>query len=187
MKISVNLRLLLLLMIIAPVALGAHSSAPRVKFKGFLDLDIVRPGQQARVIFEAILPNGFHVNSNAPMDEFLKPTRLELEPLKGLTVNEVVYPEPLLFKTTFSDKPLAVYENRFLIGASIQVTDEIEFGDYPVTATLRYQACTIKVCYPPTTRTVEVILRVGAASRSSNSEFADLFEAVRFTPADVDI
>ena len=169
---------MLLFMVLA--GLGAHSSAPQVKFAGFLEFTAAIPGQLVHVVFEANLPNGYHVNSNAPLEEFLKPTRLLLEAPKGVNIGEIVYPEPLLFKTRFSDEPLAVYEHRFLIGATLDLAEDIEHGDHPLKATLKYQACTERVCYPPATRTAEITLRVGAEAVSADPAHVGLFDAIEF-------
>lgn len=166
--------------------MGAQSSAPRVKFAGFLELAAVTPGKPVRAVFEAELPSGFHVNSNAPLEEFLKPTRLELATPEGVSIGEIVYPEPLLFKTRFSDEPLAVYEHRFLIGASLHIASDIDHGDHPLIATLKYQACTEKVCYPPATRTAEITLRVGAESVSADPTHVGLFDAIDFGDTAID-
>ena len=76
----------LLLLTFVFACLGAAPSAPRVKLEGFLDLAAATPGSPVHAVFEAKLPNGFHVNSNAPLDEFLKPTRLELQTPEGVSV-----------------------------------------------------------------------------------------------------
>ncbi len=166
--------------------MGAQSTAPRVKFAGFLDLAASTPGQTVRAVFEARLPNGYHVNSNAPLEEFLKPTRLELSTPEGVSVGEIVYPKPLLFKTRFSDEPLAVYEHRFLIGASFDLARDLRHGDHTLVATLKYQACTEKVCYPPATRTAEITLRVAAEPVPADPTHVGLFDAIGFAGADVD-
>lgn len=166
--------------------LGAHSSAPRVTFAGSLDFDAATPGQLVRAVFEAELPSGYHVNSNAPLDEFLKPTRLVLVTPQGVSIDEIVYPEPLLFKTSFSDEPLAVYEHRFLIGASLKLGGNLEYGDHPLTATLRYQACTDKLCYAPASRTTEIMLRVAAEPIPAESGDAGMFDGIGFSGTLVD-
>ena len=175
-----------MVLLIVLANLGAHPSAPRVKFAGFLDVDAAMPGQQVRVVFEVELPSGFHVNSNAPLDEFLKPTRLEIATPDGVTINELVYPEPLLFKASFSETPIAVYEHRFLIGASMDLSHNLAHGNHPLTATLKYQACTDRVCYPPAKRTASIALRVAAESIPAHSDFAQRFAAVRFAETHAD-
>ena len=139
-----------------------QTSAPRVKFAGSLEAANAEPGRVVRAVFETTLPRGFHVNSNAPHDEFLKPTSLLLDTPNGVKIGRIDYPEPRPFKAEFSKEPLAVYEEHFVIGADLEIDQDLAPGDYPVKATLKYQVCSARVCYPPATRNAEFILAVAA-------------------------
>ena len=175
----------MMLLIILGGNLGAAPSAPRVKFEGFVDLATAAPGSSVRTVFEAKLPDGFHVNSNAPLEEFLKPTRLELETPAGVSIRNIVYPKALLFKTRFSEEPLAVYEHRFLIGASLDLAPDIAHGEHALKATLKYQACTDRVCFPPAIRTTQVTVRVAAATTTAPTNVG-LFDNIVFGAERVD-
>jgi DsbC/DsbD-like thiol-disulfide interchange protein len=141
------------------VASFAQTSTPRVAFEGSVGSGSVAPNQSIDATFTASLPDGYHVNSNAPLEEFLKPTRLLLETPEGVSVAEIRYPEPLLFQTRFSAEPLAVYEHRFQVEVTLVVAD-LAPGDYPLVATLKYQACSDRVCYPPASRKTELTLTI---------------------------
>ena len=137
----------------------AQTSAPRVAFQGALEPATAAPHQQIDAVFTVTLPNGYHVNSDAPLEEFLKPTRLLLGTPEGISVMAIRYPEALLFKTQFSDEPLAVYEHRFEIDVTLAIAD-LASGEYPLEATLKYQACSDRICYPPASRRTEVTLTI---------------------------
>ncbi len=66
-----------------------QTSAPRVKFAGSLEAANAAPGCVVRAVFETTLPRGFHVNSNAPHDEFLKPTSLLLDTPNGVKIGRI--------------------------------------------------------------------------------------------------
>jgi hypothetical protein len=149
---------LLLFALCAPAAV-AQTSAPRVTFSGTVDSVVAGTDQSVDATFEITLPDGYHVNSDAPLDEFLKPTRLLIEVPDGATVVGIRYPEALLFRTQFSEQPLAVYEHQFRIEVALRVTD-LAPGEYPLQATLKYQACSDRICYPPASRQTEVTLAV---------------------------
>ena len=91
---------------------GAQTAAPKVSLEGMVDSDGGYAGGSLRVVFEVGLPRGFHVNSDEPREEFLIPTRLLLAPV-GVTVQQISYPEPTLFKARFSKQALSVFEERF--------------------------------------------------------------------------
>ena len=144
---------------LASLVAYAATSAPKVLF-GNVTPPETSPGATVQVIFEASLPDGYHVNSDAPLDEFLKPTRLLLRVPGGVHLENIAYPPASLFKAGFAEEPLAVFEHTFSIGASLRIGEGVEPGEYPVHATLKYQACTERVCYPPATRSTEVVLIV---------------------------
>lgn len=92
-----------------------------------------------------------------------------------------VYPEASLFRTRFSEHALSVYENRFVIGVAIDIDETLEPGSRQIGATLRYQACTERVCFPPTHRQAE--LRVSVVSERSllASRHAAVFDSIQFS------
>jgi len=101
------------------------------------------------------LRSGFHVNSNAPNDEFLIP--LKLTWAKGtLEAGEIVYPEPQLEHAAFSQKPLSVYTGKFDIVTKVKASADASPGPATFTGKLRYQACNDKECLPPKTIDVQV-------------------------------
>ena len=146
-----------------------QTSAPQVKFAGSLEAANAAPGRVVRAVFETTLPRGFHVNSNTPSDEFLKPTSLLLDTPAGVKIGRIDYPEPRPFKAEFSKEPLAVYEEHFVIGADLEIDQDLAPGDYPVKATLKYQVCSARMCYPPATRNAEIILALAAAPPAAAS------------------
>ena len=139
---------------------GGQTATPKVTLEGVVASDSVYAGESFRAAFEVGLPRGFHVNSNEPREEFLIPTVLLLQPPAGVTIQQVRYPEPTLFKARFSKQALSVFENRFRIGISLGLAEELEPGVQRIIATLRYQACTERVCYPPAVRTTELEIPV---------------------------
>jgi DsbC/DsbD-like thiol-disulfide interchange protein len=138
-------------------AVVAQTSTPRVTLSGTVDPVLAGSDQSTNATFEITLPDGYHVNSDAPLDEFLKPTRLLMDAPDGVVVASIRYPEALLFATQFSEQPLAVYEHQFRIEVALTVAG-LAPGDYPLRATLKYQACSDRICYPPATRQTEVTL-----------------------------
>ena len=151
--------LAVVLVVLCSPSASAQSSAPRVAFEAIRSSVSSAANRSVSTAFEVTLPSGYHVNSNAPLDVFLKPTRLLLETPDGVAVAETRYPEALLFKTQFSDQPLAVYEHRFRIDVTLAVADLLS-GDYPLRATLEYQACSEQICYLPATRQTELTLTI---------------------------
>src|SRR5258706_3112792 len=94
--------------------------------------------------------SGYHINSNAPADEYLIPLRLNWTGAPLETV-ETIYPKPRMEKYSFSEKPLSVYTGDFELVTRFKVPASAAPGQTTLTAKLRYQACTDRMCLPPKT------------------------------------
>ena len=103
------------------------------------------------------LRDGYHCNSDKPSDEYLIPLKLTWAP-GVLEAAEIVYPKPQMEKYTFSEKPLSVYTGDFQIVTTFKAPASARAGQAMLTAKLRYQACTDRMCLPP--KTVDVSLPV---------------------------
>jgi Disulphide bond corrector protein DsbC len=97
---------------------------------------------------------GFHVNSNAPSDEYLIPLKLTWKSGGALEGGQVAYPKPSLEKYEFSEKPLSVFTGSFDLVASFKVAANAPGGPGAAVGQLRYQACNDRACFPP--KTVEI-------------------------------
>ena len=99
--------------------------------------------------------NGYHVNSNAPADEYLIPLKLTWDE-SALKAVETAYPKPEVVNYSFSPKPLSVYSGQFDIVTRFQVPSGSALGPSVLVGKLRYQACNDSMCLPP--KVVEVKL-----------------------------
>ncbi|MEP6715329.1 MAG: protein-disulfide reductase DsbD domain-containing protein [Terriglobia bacterium] len=119
----------------------------------------VAKGTVATVTLKASLPSGYHANSNKPTESYLIPLTLKWTggPLKE---ESIVYPAGSLEKYSFSDKPLSVVTGEFSISTKFKVPADAASGPAGQTATLRYQACDNKACYPPKNVPVNITVRV---------------------------
>ena len=106
--------------------------------------------------------DGYHVNSNKPLDESLIPLKLTWASTGALEGGEIAYPKPLMEKFEFSDpdKPLSVYMGKFELSAKFKVAANAPAGPGVASGKLKYQACSNKACYPPKTIDVNVSYQV---------------------------
>jgi DsbC/DsbD-like thiol-disulfide interchange protein len=142
---------------LAGVAAGAQtpgvlSIAPPAK------LSVPRSGEVIGSL-KLELQTGYHVNSNAPNEEFLIPLKLTWDPAAVETV-AVHYPKPATEKSDFSDKPLSVFNGNFEIVTKFRRAARASPGPGILNGKLRYQACNDKMCLPPKTLEVKVPLLV---------------------------
>ncbi|MBW7863525.1 MAG: thioredoxin fold domain-containing protein [Candidatus Hydrogenedens sp.] len=145
-------------------ALGAEAqlggAGPRVNYTAKLETGTVRPGEVFRAAVTFTLSRGWHVNSRKPLEDYLIPTELTLEPGGPFTLRRVAYPEHQLLTFSFSPDPMALYEETFSIGVEAVVDESAAPGDYVWKGALRYQACNDKVCSPPAERPFELAVTV---------------------------
>lgn len=93
---------------------------------------------------------GFHVNSNAPLDEYLIPLRLTWQ-AAPLELKDTVFPAPKMEKSDFSPKPIAVFDGAIEITSKFTVPASAPIGAGFITGKLRYQGCNSTTCFPPKT------------------------------------
>jgi len=114
-------------------------------------------GSVAEAKLTVSVRDGYHINSNAPADDYLIPLRLTWS-AAPLEAAETTYPKAKLEKYDFSEKPLSVFSGDFEILTRFKVPTGATPGAVVLTGKLRYQACTSSMCLPP--RTIEVRLPV---------------------------
>jgi len=111
---------------------------------------LVKRGAAAETRLAVYVQNGYHVNSNAPEEDYLIPLRLQWEP-GALSAADVVYPKPEMERYSFSDKPLSVFTGDFLILVRFKAGANAPVGPGTIVGRLRYQACSDNTCYRPAT------------------------------------
>lgn len=116
-----------------------------------------KPGSTAQVKLSVQVRAGYHINSNTPSEDYLIPLKLTWSG-GPLETAGIVYPKPQMEKYSFSEKPLSVFTGDFEILTRFKVAANAPPGPASVTAKLRYQACTDRLCLPP--KTVDVSLPV---------------------------
>lgn len=119
----------------------------------------IKPGSVTAVSLRAELTPGYHINSHAPSDEYLIPLRLSWSPGPAEVV-KISFPEPRLETYQFSEKPLSVFTGDFDITTTFRLPAGVEAGRLPIEGSLRYQACSDRMCLPPRTIAVQLVLEI---------------------------
>lgn len=90
--------------------------------------------------------DGWHVNSHAPLENYLVATKLEVDGSEATKSAAISYPEPETKKLAFNEKPMALLENQVEITARFKETIS-----GPVEARLEVQTCSDEICLLPET------------------------------------
>lgn len=140
----------------------------------------VHPGQTLQAAIQAELEPGYHVNAHKPLESFLIPTTLTFTEPEGITVQEVVYPEPIMLAIGGLDTPLAVLEERFILGVAFAVDGNVAPGEYLIPGKLRYQACDDQACYAPASKEITLALNVVPVDTPVEAQQPELFASIPF-------
>ena len=144
-----------LLSVLFPPLLSAQS--PQVLSVGEIQAAHVKRNETFTQKVDLELKEGFHVNSNTPVDIYLIPFRLRW--VGGpLDTEQISYPKATMQKSAFSEKPISVFSGKFEVQTKFRVPADAAVGSGSMTGKLRYQACTDKECLPP--KTIDVHLPV---------------------------
>ena len=170
----------------APPDAAAQPGRISLEIATLAETDVAHAGATHRVALDARLQpagSGLHVNSNEPLEDFLIPTVLTVEPPAGITVEGLAWPEPVMLEQQGAEQPLAVYEETFAIGVVLAIDPDVAPGEYEVPASLRYQACDERMCYIPATERLAFQVRVAPAEQARNSTRTELFDRMAFVAA----
>ncbi len=118
-------------------------------------------GKRAAVVQTKIpvsILDGYHVNSNAPADEYLIPLKVTWTSLGALEGGQVAYPKAE--KITVGDQSLSVFTGKFDLAVSFKVSANAPAGPGVASGKLGYQACNNKMCFPPKSIEISVPYQV---------------------------
>jgi DsbC/DsbD-like thiol-disulfide interchange protein len=164
----------------AAAALAQSASKPVVKAKALLETDGAHPGAKVRAAVVAEISPGFHINDHKPLQDYLIPTELTLEPNNLFSVAKIVYPKGEAKKFAFSDQPLLVYEGTLAVGALLEVARNAAPGVHTLKGKFAYQACNDHACLPPASVPVTLEVKVVPRQTALNRVNTDVFRGIQF-------
>ena len=138
------------------LAAGLFSAANGQTVNGSIAGGTVRAGKTAKATVYLNIPGGLHVNSNRPGSEYAIATRVTARSTGGVKIGPVSYPRGKNRKFEFSADTINVYEGRTPFTFNVTVPANYKKYSVVVTVSVRYQACTDEVCYPPKTKTATI-------------------------------
>ncbi|MEQ9454978.1 MAG: cytochrome c biogenesis protein CcdA [Phycisphaeraceae bacterium] len=144
------------------------------------------PGDQRALALVLDIADGFHTNPNAaamPADTMYIPTAVRFEPVDGLLLGQVQFPEPINIEVQYDPEPVASFIGRTIIYIPVVIPDEAALGDRPIAISLTYQACNDQVCFPPKTLTLQTTLAVTDQLPAQTSIPADTTLFADFDPS----
>lgn len=129
------------------------------QMSGSIGNGLIKKGRPTRGYIILRIPYGFHANSFKPKNEHAIPTRVKLSAV-GVNTYGITYPPGRMRKFSYSDKPINVYENLVVFGFKVKAPSKTHLKEILVKASVRYQACTDELCYPPRTKAIKIRAKI---------------------------
>ena len=137
----------------------ASVNAQAVSVTGSIAKKGVTRGSTSKATVVLAIPSGLHVNSSRPASEYAIPTTVRVSG-SGVKAGGLTYPRGKNRKFQFSENLINVYEGRVTFPFTVTVPANFKGNTIRVNATVRYQACTDEVCYPPKSKTITMTAKV---------------------------
>jgi cytochrome c biogenesis protein CcdA/thiol-disulfide isomerase/thioredoxin len=169
----------LIVLLVSPTLAFAQLRGVKADLAPLVESD-ARVGSNVRALVHVRVPEGFHLQSNAPRDPSLIPTVLTFAPPTGVRVMEVVFPKATDFTLEGQAEPLAVFEHEFVVGVQFAVASDVATGALDVPARFRYQACDDKLCFAPVSVDLQWTLRVVSRGATVSRQQSELFARIAF-------
>jgi len=166
-----------LLFLFAP-GLSAQDEAQVVEVRGLVSRDTVAPGEMIRAAVFVKVQAGYHINDNAPLDEFMIPTSLVVDENPDFEVVEVLFPKGRRARFAYSESELVVYDGEVVLGVLLKAKEGAAPGPKALKASVGYQACNNESCLPPKEIGLEIPVTVAAAG--GPDIHPEVFDKLRF-------
>ncbi len=151
---------------VADVAAGRLAPRDIVTARWMWSHDVVRPGDDFKLAVLPTILDGFHVY--APGGELTIPFSIALELPEGIEWSGAVGypPADTVQHDELLQADIPVYDGDIPLGAfNLRAASDLPPGPLTLKVILRWQACDETSCLAPTTRTLELPLRVVPADR----------------------
>jgi Thiol:disulfide interchange protein DsbD, N-terminal len=164
-------------LVLAP-NLTAQDEGQVVEVRGFVSRDAVAPGEMIKAAVFVKVQAGYHINDNAPLDEFMIPTTLVVDENPDFEVVEVLFPKGRRARFAYSESELVVYEGEVVLGVLLKAKEGVAPGPKALKASVGYQACNNESCLPPKEIGLEIPVTVAAAG--GPDIHPEVFDKLRF-------
>ena len=138
----------------------SYVAASAQSVTGSIGKGSVERGKATRGSIVLSIPGGLHVNSSRPASEYAIATVVKVSGASGVRVTGLTYPKGKNRKFEFSESAINVYEGRVSFPFTVSVPAGYKGKTIRLNASVKYQACTNEVCYPPKTKSITLTANV---------------------------
>jgi cytochrome c biogenesis DsbD-like protein/AhpC/TSA family protein len=138
-----------------PADATTTTQADAVRVRAWLDSSTYAWFQQMRLMVEIEIESGFHIYGPEAGGDYF-PAALRIEPVAGLDVGEVVWPEPHPFDVEGLNETVPAYEGTIRASVPLTFTAPPGSGDQVVGVHVSFQACSSSACLLPSAVRLEL-------------------------------
>jgi thiol:disulfide interchange protein DsbD len=126
------------------------------------------PDTSAVATVRITVDDGWHINSNAPLDPYLIPTSVRLDAPDGWHVGPPAFPEHTLASLSFSDQLVAVFEGSFAVTVPVRAPAGAAMPTV-LRGAVEAQACNDTICLAPQSVAFTLPIEAGTVPPPSTS------------------
>ncbi len=138
-------------------------------------VESLQNGQTQDLALVITIKEPFHINSEAPLEDFLVPTAIVFKDAPGIRYGIPEFPQAETRSLSFSNLPLEVYEGTFTVFCTLTLDPSVSESDLTVSGTIQYQACDDNACLPPGELEFEQVFPVTGAGEPAAAANQDVF------------
>ena len=106
------------------------------------------------------IKEGWHVNSNKPLDPNMVPTVVSLKDTAIYKIKSIKYPQPHLKKLSFSENELSLYEDIATVKIQLIINKNCNKKSIIISGKIQYQPCNEQTCLFPVTKSFSANLKI---------------------------
>jgi len=148
-----------------------------LSYKVYSDMSSYSVKDTVKIALKVKINEKYHINSYKPSDDSYIKTEV-LSKSEYLNKIAVFFPPHKMYKFSFSDTEIPVYEGEFLVGLTFLPKENVKDGELVVPIEMTYQACDNNACYPPKTIKSEIKVNISKTGALANKE---IFEKIDFS------
>lgn len=141
-------------------ALISETPAKIVKINGSLNNEFIEKGEEFTILLELNIEDGWHINSNKPLDEFVIPTKVEVQAINGIDIKTIKYPKANIVDLESLGGKTSTFEGKTPIKINGIIDGEYRYDNVEFNIDVTYQGCNNEMCLAPITKTISLIVDV---------------------------
>jgi len=106
------------------------------------------------------IKDGWHINSNKPLDENMSPTVVSLKNNHDVNIIRIIYPEPVITKLQFSQSQMALYEGEAIVKIQLMVNKGVKKKSLKLEGQVQFQPCDNQTCLFPASKAFTFELKI---------------------------